>query len=45
MAAFPCPANLAWLRMKEANLKKYPFAGGTVPMTFVFHQDGSAAAL
>jgi galactonate dehydratase len=30
--------------LNEADLSKYPF-GGTVPMAFVFHQDGSVAAL
>jgi galactonate dehydratase len=30
--------------LSEAALNKYPF-GGTIPMAFVFHQDGSVAAL
>ncbi len=30
--------------LSEASLSKYPF-GGTKPMAFVFHQDGSVAAL
>jgi galactonate dehydratase len=30
--------------LSEASLNKYPF-GGTKPMEFVFHQDGSVAAL
>jgi galactonate dehydratase len=30
--------------LNEADLMKYPF-GGTVPMAFVFHQDGSVAGL
>jgi galactonate dehydratase len=30
--------------LSEASLKKYPF-GGTVPMEFVWHEDGSVAAL
>ena len=45
MAAFPCltKAGLGF-ELNEADLNKYPF-GGTVPMAFVFHQDGSVAAL
>jgi galactonate dehydratase len=30
--------------LSEASLKQYPF-GGTKPMEFVWHEDGSVAAL
>ncbi len=41
----PLPAKPGLgFEMNEADLSKYPFRG-TVPMAFVFHQDGSVAAL
>jgi hypothetical protein len=44
MTAFRTQQTWLGFEGNEADLKKYPF-GGTVPMTLVFHQDGSAAAL
>jgi len=41
----PLPAEPGLgFELSEASLNKYPFAG-TKPMEFVWHQDGSVAAL